>query len=94
VDTVIEHLGKVTERLAAIEAALDRLTQQKSVKEWYSTSEAGRLLGKAEYTIREYWRLKRVNARKRSCGRGLSAEWMIAHAELQRIQNEGLLPPR
>ncbi len=34
----------------------------------------------------------RVHAQKRDCGRGLSLEWIVAHAELRRIQNEGLLP--
>ena len=49
---------------------------------------------RAPWTVRQWCRLKRVNAKKRPCGRGLSAEWIVSHAELKRIQNEGLLSLR
>jgi hypothetical protein len=82
----------LAERLDRIEAKLTCLLQQRTVKDWYGTEEAAQILGKAEFTVREWCRLRRVRAQKRSCGRGRSREWMIAHAELERIQNEGLLP--
>jgi hypothetical protein len=50
------------------------------------------LLGKAEYTVREWCRQGRVRAAKKSYARGAHAEWLIDHEELQRIRNEGLLP--
>lgn len=56
-----------------MEVALERLSLQKLVKEWYTTSEIAKLLDKAEFTVREWCRLKRINAKKRSCGRGISA---------------------
>jgi hypothetical protein len=80
------------ERLDRIEDMLTRLLQQRTVKDWYGTEEAAQILGKAEFTVREWCRLGRVRAQKRPCGRGRSREWMIAHSELERIQNEGLLP--
>ncbi len=80
------------ERLDRIEAMLERLVQQRAVKDWYAVDETAALLGKAEFTVREWCRLGRVRAQKRPCGRGRSREWMIAHDELLRIQNEGLLP--
>lgn len=80
------------ERLARIEQALDAIIKQKAVKEWYSTAEAAEVLGRAEFTVREWCRLGRVHASKRPCGRGTSQEWMIAHDEIERIRNEGLLP--
>ena len=82
----------LAERLDRIEAKLTCLLQQWTVKEWYAVAEAAEVLGKAEFTVREWCRLGRVRAQKRPCGRGRSQEWMIAHAELERIQNEGLLP--
>jgi hypothetical protein len=82
----------LAERLDRIEALLARLLQQRTVKEWYAIAEAAEMLGKAEFTVREWCRLGRIQAQKRPCGRGRSREWMIAHAELVRIQNEGLLP--
>jgi hypothetical protein len=61
-------------------------------KDWYSVSEISKILGKAEFTVREWCRLGRVQAAKRECGRGNSQEWIMSHEELIRIQNEGLLP--
>jgi hypothetical protein len=86
----LEH-DELTNRLMQIELMLKVLVERQTVKEWYSTADVARILGKAEFTVREWCRLGRVHASKREGGRGLSQEWIIAHAELQRIQNEGLL---
>jgi hypothetical protein len=83
---------ELTRRLDRIEAALGRLLDQRATKDWYTTAEVARLLGRVHFTVREWCRLKRVNARKRACGRGQSQEWVISHTELERIRNEGLLP--
>ena len=80
------------ERLDRIEELLLRLVQRVPDKEWYTPAEAAAILKRAEWTVREWCRLSRVNADKRPCGRGTSQEWMISHEELQRIRNEGLLP--
>jgi hypothetical protein len=80
------------ERFDRIEEMLQQLIELRTVKEYYSTAEVAKLLGKAEFTIREHCRLGRYNAEKRKTGRGRSLEWMISHEELQRIRNEGLLP--
>ncbi len=80
------------ERLDRIEELLLQIVRQKTVKDWYTTSEVGEILDRAEWTVREWCRLQRVTADKRPCGRGNSQEWIISHEELLRIQNEGLLP--
>lgn len=85
-------LERVVERLDAIEIALRDLVGQKHVKDWYSTSEVAALLGKAEFTVREWCRLGRVSAKKKRCGRGAAGEWNVSHDELSRLRNEGLLP--
>lgn len=72
----------------------DLLVQQRQVREHYSIADAAEYLGKAEFTVREWCRLGRVNAEKRKSGRGRSAEWVLSHAELLRIEKEGLLPLR
>ena len=82
----------VLSRLEKIESLLRTLVQQKTVKEWYSTAEVASVLGKAEFTVREWCRLGRVNAEKKKCGRGVTSEWIMSHAELTRVSNEGLLP--
>lgn len=80
------------ERLDRIEATLGLLVQQRTVKDWYSTAEIARQLGRAEFTVREWCRLGRIHAQKRATGRGPTQDWMIAHDELVRYQNYGLLP--
>ncbi len=58
----------------------------------YSTKEAAGLLGKAEYTLREWCNNGRFNATKREERRGGSALWSISASEIARFQDEGLLP--
>jgi uncharacterized small protein (DUF1192 family) len=91
-DLVLMRLGEVLDRIAKLETEIGRLVQQRTIKEYYTTAEVAQLLGKAEFTVREWCRLGRVRATKRATGRGLCREWIIPHAELQRISNEGLLP--
>jgi len=79
-------------RLAKIETLLAELVAQRMIKEWYTTAEVAAILGKAEFTVREWCRLRRVHAEKKRCGRGVASEWIVSHAELTRIRNEGLLP--
>lgn len=79
-------------RLTKIETLLASLVEQRTIKEWYSTAEVAALLGKAEFTVREWCRLGRVYAEKKKSGRGVASEWIVSHAELTRIRNEGLLP--
>ncbi len=87
------------ERLDRFEATLDRLeamtallVQQRTVKDWYTTEEVAKILGKAEFTVREWCRNGRVKAEKRMSGRGAFSTWVISHQELLRYQREGLLP--
>jgi Helix-turn-helix domain len=79
-------------KLSTIEAALAELRSQQTIRDWYSTDEVAKLLGKAEFTVREWCRLGRVHAEKRGSGRGAFKAWVISHIELQRLQREGLLP--
>jgi hypothetical protein len=87
-----DQIGLLLERLDRIEAVVVELLRQRTVKDWYVTEEAAQILGKAEFTVREWCRLRRIRAEKRGSGRGKFQSWVISHAELQRIQREGLLP--
>lgn len=84
--------SEVLQRLSAIEAAIQSLARARDAQSYYSTEDAGKILGKSAFTVREWCRLGRVHAVKRPCGRGPNQEWMISHDELQRIRSEGLLP--
>ena len=85
-DMLIERLGRIEEKLQL-------LLQQRIVQKFYSTADVAKLLNKAEFTVREWCRLRRIRAEKRPCGRGHSLEWMISHEELDRLKAEGLLRP-
>jgi hypothetical protein len=82
----------IEERLDEIKSMLAALIERQQVRDWYSTEEFARLAGKAEFTVREWCRLGRVRAQKRSSGRGAHPAWVISHTEVLRYQREGLLP--
>jgi len=91
-----ERLDRLDVQLAKLTTILGRVTELvesgTTVQEWYTTTEAAALLGKAEFTVREWCRLGRIHAEKRRCGRGPAGEWTISRSEIIRIRNEGLLP--
>lgn len=82
------------DRLERIEAMLTVLVHGQQVREWYSVEEFARLVGRSEFTCRQWCRAGRIGARKKSSGRGAYAAWAIPHAELERYRREGLLPTR
>jgi transposase len=84
----------VDEKLDRIVSMLVALAEREQVREWYSTGQVAQLLGKSEYTVREWCRTGRANATKKSSGRGAHASWTVSHMELLRLQREGLLPCR
>jgi hypothetical protein len=90
----IDELNPLLERLDRIEAALESLVRQRTIKDWYSTAEVAKLLERAEYTVREWCRQGRIRAKKKLCGRGKGGEWLVSHEEFVRLRNEGLLPFR
>jgi predicted site-specific integrase-resolvase len=83
---------RLRERLDRIESMLAVLVERQTVREWYTTEQVARLVGKAEFTVREWCRHGRLRAEKRASGRGAYPAWVISHAELLRYQREGLLP--
>lgn len=85
-------MDALDERLRRIEQMLAVLVERETVRDWYTTEETARILGRAEFTIREWCRLGRIRAQKRGSGRGPHPAWVISHEELQRYRKEGLLP--
>ena len=79
-------------RLDRIEGLLTSLAEREQVRDFYSVEEFSKILGKAEFTCREWCRLGRIRARKKNSGRGKHPAWAICHDELLRYRREGLLP--
>jgi hypothetical protein len=91
-DEAMSEFSEIVRRLDGIEAMLETLLRQHTVKDFYSTTEIAELLGKAEFTVREWCRLGRIRAQKRLSGRGPHSSWVISHEELVRLRREGLFP--
>jgi hypothetical protein len=91
VTEVVARLDRLDQKVGQL---LDLLVRQRTIKDFYTTAEVAEIVGKAEFTVREYCRLGRIRGQKRACGRGKHPAWIISHAELVRFQNEGLLPLR
>jgi excisionase family DNA binding protein len=79
----------VLDRLERIEAAIADLVEQRTVKEWYATAEVAKLLGKSDYTVREWCRKNQIPAEKTANGRG----WIVSHETLTRLKNHELPLP-
>jgi hypothetical protein len=88
----VEPGDEILRRLERIEAALEALVAQRLTKDFFTTAESAKIFDRAEFTVREWCRNGRIRAEKRLTGRGRSKEWMISREEIERIQNEGLLP--
>ncbi len=86
------NVEELLRRLDRIESALTALVERQAVKDLYTTEEVAKVLGKSEFTVREWCLHGRVRAEKKGSGRGRYQSWVISHAELQRIHREGLLP--
>jgi hypothetical protein len=92
VDNQPEWARQLFERLGKVEAMLGVLIERQQVREFYAVEEFARIVGRAEFTCREWCRHGRINAEKKASGRGAYAGWAISHSELLRFQREGLLP--
>jgi Helix-turn-helix domain len=81
----------ILKELHEVKAMLAVLVERQQVREWYTVEEFARIVGRAEFTCREWCRHGRIHAEKKDSGRGAYASWAISHAELLRFQKDGLL---
>ena len=71
-----EQTRERDERLARIEELLIALVHRGLDREYDSTAEVADIIGRAEFTVREWCRLGRIHAEKRQAGRRKSGEWI------------------
>ena len=83
---------EILKRLDRLEHQIAVLVERESPKDWYTTAEFARAVGRAEFSIRDHCRLGRLRAEKRQSGRGAHRQWVLSHAELTRYRQHGLLP--
>ena len=55
----------IDERLEKIESLLVVLVERQQVRDWYSVEEFARIVGRAEFTCREWCRHGRIRAEKK-----------------------------
>jgi excisionase family DNA binding protein len=85
-------LVRVDQRLDDVEQGLSairgNLLTDKTASEWLTTEEVACVLGRANFTVRQWCNQRRLRAQKTGNGR----EWRIHRDELQRYRRDGLLP--
>lgn len=87
-----EMVRRLVEAQGSLDDIQGLLDDQRTVKEWYTPAEVAQIVGRKPFTVREWCRLGRINARKRPTGRGDADEWEISHEEVERYKNHDLLP--
>ncbi len=85
---------EVLAQLDKMNSILLELVRQRTVKDYYDTEEMARIVGKAEFTVREWCRNGRIHAEKKGSGRGKYQSWVVSHEELLRYHRQGLLRPQ
>lgn len=95
---ISEFLQQLVDRMDQIDQKLHNITEAVSnpepARDYYSIAEFAELVGKRQYTVREWCRLARINAEKCETGRGDAKSWKIPAEELGRYRDHGLLPTR
>jgi excisionase family DNA binding protein len=69
-----------------INTKVDALMEAQTIKERYSPAEIALLLGRSDYTVREWCRKRQIPAEKTANGR----DWIISHETLLRLKNREL----
>lgn len=88
-----DRLQQITSRLELVEAKVERfIAPTTPAREWLTVEEFSKSVTRSVWTVRRWCRDGRIQAHKTVCGRGVSGEWRVSVAELQRYQREGLLP--
>ena len=81
-----ERLNEIEKRLNILLGLVERMATNKT---HYTTAEAAKRLGRANFTVQQYCRKGAILAQKSSARRGRFERWVIEHAEICRFEREG-----
>ncbi|MCC6492188.1 MAG: helix-turn-helix domain-containing protein [Pirellulales bacterium] len=73
---------------------LEELCARHRAKNFYTVNDFAAIVGRSEFTVRQWANLGRIKAVKTNTRTGAHTTWVISHEELERFQREGLLPER
>ncbi len=94
-DLALQAVLMLGQRLTALEEKIADIHQvilsQRVQKDWYTTAETAKALGKTDYTIRERW----CNEGRIACEKNPeSGKWRIPGHEFKRLVSGGALKPK
>lgn len=93
VDAIAKSVADLDVTLrAGLAEILSRLpdAERANPKAWYTVNEFAEAVGRKPYTVREWCRFGRIEARKRDTGKGIKEEWEISREEMARYRDHGL----
>ena len=83
-----EVINRLTNLETGVEKILQHLNDPARAQEWFTVGEAAGLLGKDDYTVRQWCLERRCHAEKMP---GKSGKWRIHRDEIRRIRENGLI---
>jgi hypothetical protein len=91
-DRAIIEWQSYRDQLSSIHSIVRQLLDRTAIKSHYSVEEFSKLVGKVEFTVRQWCNLGRINAEKSMTRSGSATRWVISRDEYERYSREGLLP--
>ncbi len=86
---IAETLDRLAVQLESLKKQIEATTLGRLDKAWYTTDELAVLMDRKPWTVRQWC----LNGRVRATKRAGTDRWVVARPEVERLMNEGLLPP-
>lgn len=90
---IIEKLERLEMLIVQMVEQMSKLLLGGGSQEWFTVGEFAKLVNRRPYTVRQWANEGRIHASKSRTRTGGAFEWVISRQELDRLRQEGLLPP-
>jgi len=87
--TTHEVVNRIRELEKTVSPIWQHYEHETPAKDWHTIAEMAEILGKAEFTVREWCRRGRVCASKQAWSRRNSHEWIVSREEVDHIAMRG-----